>query len=82
MVYQQALQLAESLGAIGRLDAPLALWLLFALFATFSILVFRHSNLHPEEGPFDRILARMDDAAAWTGGLLARCLPWRARAAR
>lgn len=82
VLYQQALQLAESLGAIGRLDAPLALWLLFLLFAAFSILVFRHSNLHPEEGPFDRILARMDDAAAWAGGLLARCLPWRAKAAR
>lgn len=72
VLYQQALGLAESLGDIGRIDARPALWLLFLLFAGFGLLVFRHSHLHPERGAFDGPLERLEAAAAWIVGRLAR----------
>jgi lipopolysaccharide export system permease protein len=76
VVYQQALQLMESLGDVGRIDPRPALWILFLLFAAFSILVFRHSNRNPNEGAFDGVLARLDMAA----NTAARWLPRRLRA--
>lgn len=62
VIYQQALQLMEALGDVGRVDPRLALWIPFLLFAAFSIGIFRHSNGHPHEGAFDRLLARLDQA--------------------
>ncbi|MBB5694078.1 LptF/LptG family permease [Muricoccus pecuniae] len=76
VVYQQALQLAESLGDVGRIDPRPALWGMFILFSIFAALVFRHSNRHPEEGAFDGLLARLDAAA----GALAALLPRRGTA--
>jgi lipopolysaccharide export system permease protein len=74
VVYQQALQLMESLGDVGRIDSRPALWLLFLLFAAFGILVFRHSNLHPEEGAFDGVLAWLDRGVARVASWLPRRL--------
>ena len=76
VVYQQALQLVESLGDVGRIDPRPALWGMFILFSIFAALVFRHSNRHPEEGAFDGLLARLDAAA----GALAALLPRRGTA--
>jgi lipopolysaccharide export system permease protein len=70
--YQQALQLVESLGDAGRLDPRPGLWILFALFAAFSVLVFRHSNRHPEQAAFDGVLGGMDRAASMVAGWLPR----------
>ena len=78
LVYQQALQLMESLGDVGRIDPRPALWGLFVLFAVFGIAVFRHSNLHPEEGAFDGVLARLDEGVARMAGWLPR--RWRSAA--
>ncbi|MBP0491223.1 LptF/LptG family permease [Pararoseomonas indoligenes] len=81
VVYQQALQLVESLGDLGRIDPRPVLWLLFLLFTAFSLVVFWHSNRHPEEGAFDGVLEWLDRAAGWIGRL-ARLLPRRTREAR
>ena len=82
VVYQQAIQLLESLGDLGRIDPRPAMWLLFALFTAFALLVFRHSNRHPAEGAFDGVLERLDRAAGWIGARLARLVPRRAGVAR
>jgi lipopolysaccharide export system permease protein len=74
VVYQQALQLMESLGDVGRIDPRPALWILFLLFAAFAIAIFRHSNRHPDEGAFDSVLARLDAAASIVAGWLPRRL--------
>lgn len=75
VLYQQALQLIESLGDVGRIEPRPALWFAFGLFAAFSITVFRHSNRHPEEGAFDGVLARLE----WAARSIASWLPWRPR---
>jgi len=72
VVYQQALQLMESLGDVGRIDPRPALWILFLLFAGFAVAVFRHSHHHPHEGAFDGVLNRLDTAAATLAGWLPR----------
>ncbi|MCR0981086.1 LptF/LptG family permease [Roseomonas populi] len=82
VVYQQALQLVESLGDVGRIDPRPATWLLFLLFAAFVLAVFRHSNLHPEEGAFDGALEWLDRAAGRIGALLVRLAPRRAGTAQ
>ncbi|WP_149538672.1 LptF/LptG family permease [Siccirubricoccus phaeus] len=60
VVYQQALQLLEALGDVGRIDPRPALWVTLLLFAGFAATVFRHGNRHPEEGAFDGLLAALD----------------------
>jgi lipopolysaccharide export system permease protein len=60
VLYQQALQLLESLGDVGRIDPRPALWVALLLFAGFAAAVFRRSNRHPEEGAFDGLLAVLD----------------------
>ncbi len=73
MVYQQALQLIESLGDVGRVDPRLGLWAALLLLTSFAIAVFRHSDRHPEEGAFDGMIVWLDRAAA----IIAGWLPWR-----
>ena len=75
VLYQQALQLLESLGDLGRLDARPALWAAFALFAAFCAAVFRHSSRNPSEGGFDGALAAIERAGAAAAALLPR--RWR-----
>jgi lipopolysaccharide export system permease protein len=75
VLYQQALQLLESLGDAGRLDARPALWAAFALFAAFCAAVFRHSSRNPSEGGFDGALAAIERGAAAAAALLPR--RWR-----
>jgi len=72
VIYQQALQLMEALGDVGRVDPRLALWMLFLLFAAFSIGLFQHSNGHPHEGALDRLLARFDEAVEAVAGRFRR----------
>jgi lipopolysaccharide export system permease protein len=74
VVYQQALQLMESLGDVGRIDPRPALWVLFLIFAASAIAVFRHSNRHPDEGAFDGVLAWLDGVVAAMAGWLPRRL--------
>jgi lipopolysaccharide export system permease protein len=73
MLYQQALQLIESLGDIGRIDPRLGLWTALLLLAGFAIVMFRHSDRHPEEGAFDGMIAWLERAVATIGGWR----PWR-----
>ena len=75
VLYQQALQLLESLGDAGQLDARPALWAAFALFAAFCAAVFRHSSRNPSEGGFDGALAAIERAGAAAAALLPR--RWR-----
>jgi lipopolysaccharide export system permease protein len=75
VLYQQALQLLESLGDLGRLDARPALWAAFALFAAFCGAVFRRSSRNPAEGGFDGALAAVERAAGVVAALLPR--RWR-----
>lgn len=75
VLYQQSLQLFESLGDVGRLDPRIALWGMVLLFAAFSIGIFRHSNGHPNEGAFDGALDWLDRLAE----AAARHLPRRRR---
>ncbi|CAA9249142.1 MAG: hypothetical protein AVDCRST_MAG08-2022, partial [uncultured Acetobacteraceae bacterium] len=75
MLYQQGLQLLESLGDVGRLDARPALWAAFLLFAVFCGAVFRHSSRNPSEGGFDGALAVIERGAGVVAALLPR--RWR-----
>lgn len=73
VVYQQALQLLESLGDIGRIDSRPALWGAWLAFTAFSLAVFLRSNRHPEEGAFDALLVALDRGA---GAVAARLPRW------
>ncbi len=75
MLYQQGLQLLESLGDVGRLDARPVLWAAFALFAAFCGTVFRRSSRNPTEGGFDGALAMIERGAGVVAALLPR--RWR-----
>ena len=75
MLYQQGLQLLESLGDVGRLDARPALWAGFGVFAAFCATVFRHSSRNPSEGGFDGALALIERGADVVAALLPR--RWR-----
>lgn len=77
VLYQQALQLLESLGDVGRMDPRPALWAAFLLFAAFCGAVFRRSSRNPAEGGFDGALAVVERGA----GALAAALPRRWRRA-
>ncbi len=72
VVYQQGLQLIEALGDLDRIDPRAPLWIAVALLAAFTLLVFRHSNRHPEEGPFDGLLEIMDRGVDRLSALLPR----------
>lgn len=63
VLYHHAIQLAESLGDAGMIDARPALWGAFLVFTGFSAAVFLRANRHPAEGPFDRPLAALQQAA-------------------
>ena len=75
VLYQQALQLLESLGDVGRVDPRPALWAAFLLFAAFCGTVFRRSSRNPAEGGFDGALAVVERGAEALAALLPR--RWR-----
>jgi lipopolysaccharide export system permease protein len=63
VLYHHSVQLAESLGDAGLIDPRPALWGAFLLFTGFSLAVFLRANRFPAEGPFDRPLAALQEAA-------------------
>ena len=75
VLYQQALQLLESLGDVGRVDPRPGLWAVFLLFAAFCAAVFRRSSRNPAEGGFDGALAAIERGALSAAALLPR--RWR-----
>jgi lipopolysaccharide export system permease protein len=75
VIYHHGVQLAESLGDIGLIDPRPALWGLFAAFAVFAALAFRHANRNSYEGPFDGVLDRLEGVTAAIGARLSRRRP-------
>ena len=72
VLYNHAIQLAQSMGASGFIDPGPALWGAFALFAASCAFLFRRAERHTGEGPFDRVLESLERAAlaslrAWRG---------------
>ncbi len=62
VLYNHVVQLAQSLGAVGKADPRLLLWGAFALFAGFCLVLFRRAERFAGEGPFDRLFDRLDQA--------------------
>lgn len=72
VLYHHAVQLAESLGDLGRVEPRAALWGVFLLFAAFCAVVFRQAQRHPYEGPFDGLLAWLERAGQAVAARLPR----------
>ena len=63
VLYNHAIQLAQSLGTSGFIDPGPALWGAFALFAASCVLLFRRAERRTGEGPFDRVLEGLERVA-------------------
>ena len=71
LLLNQVLQFGKSLGESGRLDARLAVWTPFLLFALMSVWIFRGSLAWPGDNPVSRAVLTMQN-------LLERVRPSRA----
>lgn len=63
VIFQNVLQLGESLGDLGLVHPALALWTPFAAFAGFSIWVFVYSHGAPGRNAFSGLFYKLD--ATW-----------------
>jgi lipopolysaccharide export system permease protein len=73
--YHYAIQLAESLGDIGKIQPKPVLWAIFAAFTLFCSVTFVRAGRHPSEGPFDGMLGALERL----GEILGSWLPRRRR---
>lgn len=70
--YHYAIQLAESLGDIGKINPKPVLWAIFGIFTLFCSVTFVRAGRHPSEGPFDGMLAALERAGEVVAGWLPR----------
>ncbi len=73
VVYNHAIQLGESLADVGRVPAPVGIWVPFALFGILCLWLFRRAQQRPGENPFASTFERVDDLLQRLGQL------WRRR---
>ncbi|MFM2041494.1 MAG: hypothetical protein RLY86_70 [Pseudomonadota bacterium] len=78
VVYNQALQLGESLGDVGRIAPELGIWLPWILFAGLCLWLFHRAQVRPGDNPFAHAFERVESAVQGLGEKLKRYRPAKA----